>query len=76
MNATSEHLIPTNDPAFARDVQSGAVLNSDAGSADSYIERRKRFVEMQQVRAEVNSIKGQLDGIQQLLQQLVNGNTK
>lgn len=76
MMESQEQLIPTNDPAFARDPRSGAVLNSDAGSAESYLERRRRFIEMQQVKAEVSSIKSQLDGIQHLLQQLVNGTSK
>ena len=70
----SRPLLSTNDPAFKRDTVSGALLNSDLKAAESYFEQRRRYIELQRVKEDVQSMKAQMDDIKSLLLQLVNGN--
>ena len=67
--------VKTEDPSFVRDPSSTAILNIDKVAYRRFREERERLLEIQRTIAGVQTLRGEMSQIKQLLLQLVNGKT-
>lgn len=65
----------TEQPKYARQSGSSAVLNIDTASFNRYKEERSRIFKIDALANEVQSLQRDMGDIKMLLQQLVNGKT-
>lgn len=67
-------LLKTNNPGYLKDTISGAIINTDDTYYQQILAERKRIKEQQAMCDEMNTLKGELSDIKNLLVQIVNGN--
>ena len=60
-----------NEPAFAKDTISKAVINTDLSGLEAYRARRNRTAEMEAKLDEINTLKQDVAEIKDLLRQLL-----
>ena len=69
-------LVKVKDSTFARDIQSGALINQDYSSRDEYYAKVKMITNQKQelntVRSEIDDIKNDISEIKQLMFALLN----
>ena len=62
-------------PGLSRDVQTGAIINTQAGDHDKYIQQRKVLMQQKQrvdlLEDKVNDIESSVNDIKQLLKQVL-----
>ena len=67
--------IKTDDPQFAKDPASTAVLNTDVVGFNMFKQERDRILKLQQLSEDMICLQKEVCDIKQLLQQLINGRT-
>lgn len=68
-------ITPTNDKRYVKDWESTAILNIDDEGYRSFKLDRDRLLQQTKTQNDVAEIRQELDGIKQLLKQLINGTT-
>lgn len=63
-------LIQTDESAFARDVSTMALINTDVAAFAQYKSQRQRSVQVRELSAEVTTLKNDIEEIKQMLIQL------
>ena len=66
-----KHIKVKNEDNLYRDVDTGAIINTDRSAFEKYKKSRNKFRNMEQ---ELDYVKSEISEIKSLLHQLVNGN--
>ena len=66
-----KHIKVKNEDNLYRDVDTGAIINTDRSAFEKYKKSRNKFRNMEQ---ELDHVKSEISEIKSLLHQLVNGN--
>lgn len=61
-------LVETENPAFARDVRTRALVNTDKAALEAYKKRRAREQSMQE---EINTLKSEIAEMKKMLRMLI-----
>lgn len=67
---SKRQLIQSDEPQFARDTSTMALINTDRQAFELYVQQRKRSTQVQDLSDEVTSLKSDIEDIKQMLIQL------
>jgi hypothetical protein len=70
---TDGQFLKTDDVRFVRDRRSTAILNIDSVGYKQFLKERERELQMKKMTEDFRQLQGEMTGIKELLQQLVNG---